>query len=484
MSCERSFQQRAIAMLPRFVFVLLLIQPLLDVLSYWMDVSGMPNTLTLALRFAMLALILVAGYTVSRKRRVYWAAGCVLLLLTGGHIFACLQTGYDAPLKDLTNLLRIYQLPIATISFVSFLRVQPRVLETFRKGMVWNLGIIALVVLASVLTDTNPYTYPNKELGYLGWFYFANSQSAILSAVAPIAIAWSLEHWQDRPGRLCLTCFVSLALLYLLGTRLSYLALFATGIGLVITLLLTRHPGKRNVALLLACTLVFLALFPLSPMYRNQMAVKENAVKKQAHIDTLVAGDEAAALDAGLSGQELKLARLSGAYDAYLGGLVERFGLERVAARYGYSDRASDLADVRRMRVSFCAMSMEDAPLSTLLFGLELNDLTYQGTIYDVENDLHGIFFLCGASGLALMVLFLGYFLYRILRAMLGSWRRYFTLPAAGFGIAFLTCLTHVYATAGVLRRPNASVYLAVTLACIFSLTARDPGSSRLPERE
>ncbi len=36
------------------------------------------------------------------------------------------------------------------------------------------LLIVAAVEVVSVLTGTNPYTYPNKSLGILGWFYFAN----------------------------------------------------------------------------------------------------------------------------------------------------------------------------------------------------------------------------------------------------------------------------------------------------------------------
>ncbi|MGM9640485.1 MAG: O-antigen ligase family protein [Faecousia sp.] len=478
MSCERSFQQRAIAMLPRFVFVLLLIQPLLDVLSYWMDVSGMPNTLTLALRFAMLALILLVGFTVSQRRWVYWTAAGILLALTGGHVYACIQAGYDNPIQDLANMLRIYQFPLVCICFISFLRANKDVYPAIRKGFCCALGIIALVELLSLITDTNPYTYANKSLGLLGWFYLPSAQSAILSALVPVVLVCAIQRWKNRNLRLCLAILGCLGILYFFGTRLSYLALFATGIGLVITLLITDRSQKRVMALLLACTLLFLAAFPVSPMYRNQVLVGQNAVKKQERIDTLVAQDQQRALDAGLSQEQVALARLSGAYEYYLGGLVHRYGLERTAQRYSYSDRASDLADTRRMRISYCAMMLEDAPFSSRLFGLELGDLTYEGAIYDAENDLHGIYYLCGSVGLGLMFLFLLYFVSLVIRALLRSWKRYFTLESAGWGIAFLTCLTHIYATAGVLRRPNVSIYLSAILACIYFIV-KQPDLSR-----
>ena len=253
----------------------------------------------------------------------------------------------------------------------------------------------------------------------------------------------------------------------------------ATGIGLAITLLIAGRSKKRTIGILLACTALCLVCLPVSPMYRNQVQVQENALQKQENIDALIAEDEADAQADGLTGQDYTLARLSGAYEFHLGGLVHRFGLPRVAERYDYSESAGDLADIRRMRISYCALLLEDSPALSRWFGLELGDLTYEGYIYDVENDLYGIYFLCGGVGLGLMLLFLGYFLVRIIVALCRNFRQVFTLQAGGWGIALLTCLTHVYSTAGVLRRPNASFYLAVTLACILYLIQQAPAKGR-----
>ena len=46
-----------------------------------------------------------------------------------------------------------------------------------------------------------------------------------------------------------------------------------------------------------------------------------------------------------------------------------------------------------------------------------------------------------------------------------------FTLEAAGCGAALLCSLAHAYFTAGVLRRPNATFYLAAVLAMAWGLT-------------
>lgn len=490
--------------LPLFVFVLCLCQPFMDVVSYWVDELQINNAITLGMRFLMLGVVVAAGYYVSRRRRIYWIGAGILGFVTIGHILAQFQTGYDSIVGDLGNLLRIYQLPIFTICFISFLRANSDVLPAFRKGIFWNVLIIALVELVSVVTGTNPPTYPHSGFGIRGWFYFANCQSAILAAAVPISLSWAIERYQKRPVLFTSIVIVNLAVLYGLGTRLTYLGLFAAGIGLVITLLFIDRKQKRTILILLVVSVLFLGALPFSPMYHNQMAVAQNAQFKQADINHLVQEEEVKLEkeekleeeeaekqnpekpekeDTETSDKKLnkpntnpykdnpKLAPLVGAYENYLGGLVHKFGLERVAELYDYSTSVSDLSNVRKLRINYCTLLMQDSPVSSLLFGLELEDLTWEGYIYDVENDLFGVFFQCGAVGVLLMIVFLAWFPVKIVISLIRDWKRYFTLQSASFGIGFLTCLTHVWATAGVLRRPNASIYFSIILAVIFYLT-------------
>ena len=109
-------------------------------------------------------------------------------------------------------------------------------------------------------------------------------------------------------------------------------------------------------------------------------------------------------------------------------------------------------------------------PLTSRLFGLSYDEMTYHGYCYDVENDFHGIAYLYGWAGLACLLAFLGYFLVIIVCALIRNARRYFTVEAGACGIALCTALAHIYNTAGVLRRPNASFYLCLILASIWYL--------------
>lgn len=464
--------------LPTLMLLLCVVQPLLDVLSYWLDATGAGNAVTTLLRFAMLAAIVLLGFVLSDRKRYYFGMAAILLMLTAGHMAACFADGYNAMVDDLANMLRIYQLPLMTLAFITFIRLEPACMQATRKGFLISLGIIALIEVVSVVTGTNPYSYPNKEVGILGWFYFANSQSAILSTIVPIAIAWVIEKTNGKSVPVLLVSVVGLGTLYFLATRLAYAALIGTGMGIVVTLLIcgkTKGLKLKSAGLIvLACTVAALAGFTVSPMAENNRLVAENRLLKMADIEQKVAADEAAAAAAGLEGVALQEARLKSAYEEYLPGVTGYFGLKRAAANYDYSADVDKIADMRLQRLTFNKLLMEDSSPLTFWFGLEREDISYDGITYDVENDFHGIFYLCGAVGLALMIAFIGWFLVRIVLSLIRDFKSTFTLEAAGCGLALICSLAHAYFTAGVLRRPNATFYLAIVLAVSYGLTCKN----------
>lgn len=143
---------------------------------------------------------------------------------------------------------------------------------------------------------------------------------------------------------------------------------------------------------------------------------------------------------------------------------------------YDYTAEILTFADVRPKKLAFAEALMDASPASARLFGVELARFTVGENNYDVENDFHGIYYLYGAVGLAAYVGFLLYFVGLILWALWKDARRYVTLEAVGHGLAFAVCMAHALFTAGVLRRPNASVYLSAMLAAIWYLVkeARD----------
>lgn len=186
---------------------------------------------------------------------------------------------------------------------------------------------------------------------------------------------------------------------------------------------------------------------------------------------TLPPLNESEASEAELSQRkEAWIEALTPIYSFYAPDFVELFGARKTIEMYNYAWNIKTITALRPKKLQFARLLMNDSPLSARFFGLELSRFTINGNIYDVENDLHGIYFLYGLAGLIVMLAFLLYFIGLILWALFKNAKFYFTLDAASCGIALIMCLIHVYCTAGVLRRPNASFYLSAILASIYYL--------------
>ncbi|MFR0797075.1 MAG: O-antigen ligase family protein [Oscillospiraceae bacterium] len=112
--------------------------------------------------------------------------------------------------------------------------------------------------------------------------------------------------------------------------------------------------------------------------------------------------------------------------------LAERYGLGRPRRKCTVlSTKAAVITNVRTIKINYCRLMLNTEPLTSRLFGLSYDEMTYHGYCYDVENDFHGIAYLYGWAGLACLLAFLGYFPVIIVCALIRNARRYFTVEAA-----------------------------------------------------
>ena len=491
MRSSETFTQSLRGRLPALMIAFCVLQPALDVLGYWQLRAGLTNTVTLAARITLLVLLLILGLLLSHHRRSYLVLGGVLLAYLTGHVLSCLAVNpaYDW-LEDLADQTRFLFLPTATVCFVTFLREQEGGFSVLMKGLMLCFGLILLVMLLSVVTGTDPHTYEAKGIGVRGWFHWTSAQSAVLSLLCPLVLAWTLKRFPGRLLPLGLACLLSFGALFLFGTRLAYASLAASGLCMAACLMLHDRKGWPQALTILAFTALFLCLLPVSPMTRNQEAVDENAVVKQQRIDAAVSAvsDVQDPADPEL---------LRAAYRYNLQSLVDRFGIEKVAEAYGNTLDAGRICDDRLRKLRFCELLMEESAAVTpaaRVFGLEIGRTRVESTeVYyfetdewkqepesnDPENDILGIFYLCGWVGLILCVLFLGAFALRAAAYLRRQPRMLFDPTLAAFLIAFLIALVYACTTVSVLRRNNSSVYLAFVLAGLWHLTRRgQPGPS------
>ena len=458
------------------IIVLCVLQPTMSILSYWLITWGGNTNVTLALRFVVLIGTTGAACAMADRRAPF------LWVCVGGTAFYAvhLWTGWRAGsfgsleqvFTDLTNYIRVLHIPLMTLSLQVLLKRAAGGYRALIQGLTVAFFIIAAVELLSVLTGTNPYTYVNKQIGIIGWFYLPSAQSAVLTMLFPPVLAGAI---QDKAWKTSVISAVGFAELYCFATRLAYLAIFITGFGLALVFLATDRSRKKQIAVVLFCTLVCGAGFFVSPMKQNQDLVAENAAIRQEQYNELVQqGQE----EFGTEGSRY----LTYVYEDRLEGLVDRFGMDTVAEYFDYTTDASVLADVRRVKRSYCELLLRQSPGTARWFGLAYPEMTWKGTNYDVENDLHGILYLYGYVGLGLLILYLGWFVWQILRELCRDFAGTLTPELGAVGISLCCGLLHAWFTAGLLRRPNASFYLSAALAAAWYLVRCKTGTEE-PEK-
>ncbi len=421
----------------------------MDIGSYILTVCGLGNSISSALRLIVLAATVTFAMSYARNKRIFYFTFAVLSVFTALHVFFI--SFYTVPTTaDIVNLIRIFSLPLTAISVYAVLDYDETAIHALFRAVSAALAVIIAVMLISALTGTDPHTYSGKKLGTLGWFSNTNSQSAILSSATPFAIAYTMTKKRTAVPTVTFVCFASL---YFIGTRLAYAAVFGISLAFLAAVMIMKHHGKITVPpiVFLTAFVIALLLLPFSPMAKNRRQVAGNADKKTA-----------------LTNELYELGSAEEVYDQLLGGLTDRFGFDTVYDAYGASHDPSLLTDARHKKITFSRLLLREYPLCRF-FGLDYTFMTHNGENFDAENDFHGIFFLCGGFGLLMLILFLLSASLPLLFCVLRCPDKLTPQTSAAL-ISFSCSIAHAYFTAGVLRRPNASFYLAATLAAMFYL--------------
>lgn len=494
---SQRFSEKCIPLLPAVILVFCILQPLLDVAGFWQDYYQIGNTVTLVMRMLLLAGSVGLGFLLSDRKKYYLLLFAVLAVLTLLHVAANLPGGYESPTEDVLNLFRIYLMPMTVFCLITFLRRggEPA-FRALKTGLFANFLIIAGVELLSVLTRTDPKTYTDDQIGVFGWFLWGNCQSAILSMLSPLVICWGLNRWRKKLLPIALLTAMAEAVLYFFGSRLSFGAMVAAGCGMSACLLLVDRFRWKQALTIFLVTAIFACAFPVSPLASRMRAVEARFTEK----DQMIHARETAPSSTESTGEQEDLSeikpenreQMAWIYKNYFAGVVKRFGLRRVMEKYNYTTDVEILGNDRLHKLYFCEMVMEDSSFLCHLFGVSLADLrvfmpngiynektdSWEDGFanYDVENDFHGVYFLLGWVGLGLMIAFLLYFGIRVLGGILRERKACFTVELAAFLGAYGLGLIHAWFTVSVLRRNNASVYLAIVLAGLWYLTRKNPG--------
>lgn len=467
---------------------LLAVQPLLDVLSYFMWQRG-STTVTTALRTFLLFAVGFMGFWLSRRKKVYF----VFLGVAGGfwllHALNCLRLGYMDPVGDLAEYLKLIQFPLWTLCFLTFLREKPG-LDLQAAGLLAaNFAIVLLVIALSFLTGKLEYTYANIQIGILGWFAVPTAQSAIVTMLAIGLLLWAYRT--ERLWVFPCAAVLGFGLLYLTATRLTYYSAILIAVGFLALVLIAGRQRWCCVPLCAALVLLVLAMNH-SPMTQRRSIASESYDRYQAQTDQIMGEDkeftyQGEPLEPAL---EQKLRRVyeevytqrDAAGQPLLGDLLERFGTERVMEGYGYSTQAKTLYHTRTKKLMVLRLTWEEQDMLTQILGFEYGNSVINGNTYDAENDFPALLCYYGWLGAGLYCCFAGAFFLLALAGLIKNFRhfrQYASPELISYSMMLALGLGAAQFSGNVMRRPSVTVYLSLAAAQIF-YAARSESQGKL----
>ena len=451
------------------VFVFVILQPLLDIVSFFSIIKGFPN-ISLLIRTVLLGSVAVLSVVIVEKKRYVWFFYGTVILFWAVHVLVCYQAGYRDPLADIFYFVRVVQVPIYIFAFFLFFRRYPQCGVSFQLGVTVNIYIISLSILLAMITNTMSHTYWYTQKGVLGWFYSGNAQSAILAAMLPIALMYTqkINRWFFG-----VTALLGFANLFLIGTRVAYGSIFIIAFGMIAAFLWSwtkKRKGRlwKSLLLVLAVLILCAGGYTISPMYQSREEHKQYMEEKEENNQQQII--EYPGNDPYAAYREL--------YQTYCKELVDTFGLENTLKQYDYSTDIQVISNARLKKRIFAQMQWERKPETMHWVGYEYNTFTAGNSDMEPENDFHVIFYLYGYVGFGL---FFGFLLgiagwgIKQLWSRRAKWSN--TLWACVLSSALL--MGSSLLAGHTLVRPNVSVYLSLILALGMYLL-KETGKKRL----
>ena len=496
-------KNKLISAAPRFLFWLFAAQPVLDAASYWANRFSL-TSVTTGLRFVMLVAVALFSFAISEKKKRCVAVYAFIALFFALHALFCfLQGGYHFA-SDAANFLRIAQFPVFTLCFIDVFEAAPESKKQLPKAFFVILCVIVCVVALSFISGQPEFTYTEtfgdgtkSFYGFRGWFEVANSQSAIIVLIVPVILFFA--YGKKNEAIFTLTAAAAFANLYFYGTRFAFYSIFIICAGFVATLVITRQ--KRLVVY------VVLALFAAAAFagtknsfmylhqnnYRSIMSDRQHETEAEIEkisqkysveipVENLFDDTQPSLTETGEetpddevkrkeAQEELRLLYTE-LYENYCGDMVEKFGINRVTHVYNTTNDPFVLSNMRLKKINFARLAWDDTSTMCKLFGFQYGTLVTENSIYDLENDFSGTFYFIGWLGMIPYIAFIAYHLIRALVSVIRDPKK-LTVEFLTFGMTFVLILLAAQFSGNVLRRPNASIYLSVTIAYLHCLTQR-----------
>lgn len=477
---DYSLRGRCTKYVGEIMAALLIIQPLLDVLSYFVAAGAGNNVFTTVLRTILLITVSLFGMFISDNRKYYYIMYFVIVSFWLVHMANCFRIGYNDPLGDAGEYFKLIQFPLWTLTFITFFRKRADLDLAVTGVLAANFGIIVLIILLSFLFQNPVYTYDfpdrNVQIGILGWFGVANSQSAIVSILAMPTLLWAF--YKDKLWLFCVASALTFGLLYFTGTRLAYYSGIIIAICFLVLIVIKRESLYYCIPLLLVLAM-FIGLKGFSPMAERQDLTADSYAIYQEKTDKVMGKDKDFKYHDGEEIPESIRRKIKKVYtDVYsgdgvygnplLGDLIDRFGVDTVMEKYNYSIAPEVLYNVRTKRMKTVELIWDEQDLITKLFGFEYSEVIINNRVFDPENDFPVLLYYYGYVGAGLYIIFVAYFFFI---SVIGFLRELFDFITMSFGTAmvmYILGLASAQFSGQVLRKPSVTVYISLAAALIY----------------
>ena len=466
-----------------WLLILLVAQPLLDIFAFFTASDSGTAAGYIRLAVMLLLAIYVLLKRAGGKRTIIALA--VIAAVFGAHVLNCIRVGYASPMQDISYAARVAYMPVMAVCFCALMKDEVANRQVFT-GAVINFAIIAVVLIISYLTGSYTPTYgEGGGLGTSGWVIMDNRccHSDILSSLAVLACYAGIAS-KRLPARIILPVVVFIAMVTN-GTQACYLTLLAVMLLFPVFILLRaailrEKPAKEqviSVALMLALFAGAIIIYPYTP--RCKMEIIKNSTyndmqeRFEAKLQTMGYNAPEVTPEDIQSDPEL-YAAYKDYYARFLYGeipaFIEGFDFDRILKVYDYTYQGGILGDNRLMKQKYAALLSEDCDGLTHVTGFEIATIGPDMSI-DMENDWYAIFYYYGYLGLAFYVLGALYLFARIIRLLASAFKSSLNTENFALLIGFCLLLGLAYFSGAVLRRPNASIYIALFIGMIYNNT-------------
>lgn len=451
-----------------WLLYLIILQPVLDILSYFQD-KYMGNSYSWIFRILLLCITFLITFINSKEKKKIILSILPFAVYTILHFVNLFRIEHLNLIMDIKYFILVFQMPILTILLISYIKQNKNEFYNINKGMYLSFVIIAISVFIAFITNTYESTY--YDVGILGWFSSANTQSMILCALCPWILYISFKS--NNKKLYFLISLIVFILLYSNATKSCYLTLVSSFAVMLFCSIISKNRTKKKLNILIP--LIFLTLsfvlykfsFTMVRQSDSSNVNKENLENIKLTLNKNNKVNEFDHIDFSkittLSDKEIvEILNTSYIYKE----LIEIHGEKEVVKEMRDNLSASSLSDNRLRKITNAKIEYNNVDFTTKILGIGYSVIGENSL--DLENDLTAIFYYYGYLGITIYMIFIGYFICLLARLFLKNYKIIHDAEYVVLVYLILLLIAGGEYSGAFLRKSNANIYLSLFFAIAY----------------